>query len=63
MGWAALAILKKLVLSKSMSVEYLKPIFIGQPIRAEGSVQEVKTERKGVMQACIYDEGGEALAK
>ncbi len=63
MGWAALAILKKLVLSKSMSVDYLKPIFIGQQIRAEGSVQEVKTERKGVMQACIYDEGGEALAK
>ena len=63
MGWAALAILKKLVLSRSISVDYMKPVFIGQEIRAEGSVREVESERKGVMQACIYDESDEILAK
>jgi uncharacterized protein (TIGR00369 family) len=63
MGWAALVILKKLVLTKSISVDYLKPIFIGQKIRVEGSVLDVQNERKGVMQACIFDESNEILAK
>lgn len=63
MGWAALAILKKLVLTKSISVDYLKPIFIGQKMRVEGSALDVENERKGVMQACIYDESDEILAR
>ena len=49
MGWAALVILKKLVLTKSISVDYLKPIFIGQKMKVEGSALEIQDERKGVM--------------
>ena len=63
MGWAALAILKKLVLSKSISVDFLKPILTGQEIRVEGSVLELESERKGVMQACIYNDAEEVCAK
>jgi uncharacterized protein (TIGR00369 family) len=55
MGWAALVLLRKLVLSKSISVEFFKPVFTGKEIRAEGSVLEVANDREAVMQGCIYD--------
>ena len=62
MGWAALVLLGKLVLSKSISVEFFRPVFIGKDIRVEGSVLEVRSDREGVMQGSIYD-GNELCAK
>jgi acyl-coenzyme A thioesterase PaaI-like protein len=61
-GWAGLVLLGKLILSKSISVEFFKPIFIGKDIRAEGSVLEVKNDREAVFKASIYD-GNELCAK
>lgn len=63
MGWASLVLLQKLVLSKSISVEFLKPVFVNTGIRAEGSVLEVSSERDGVMQGCIYNDDDEICAK
>jgi uncharacterized protein (TIGR00369 family) len=63
MGWGGLVILRKLVVSKSTTVDYLKPVFIGSEIRAEGSVLRVNSEREGVMQGCIYNDNGEICAK
>lgn len=63
MGWASLAILQKLVLSKSISVEFLKPVFVGTEIRAEGSVLEITSERDAVMQGLIYNDNDEICAK
>ncbi len=63
MGWAGLVILRKLVVSKSTTVDYLKPVFIDSEIRAEGSVLRVNSEREGVMQGCIYNDSGEVCAK
>lgn len=62
MGWAALVLLGKLVLSKSISVEFFKPIFVGKDIRVEGSVLEVGSDREAVMQGSIYD-GNELCAE
>lgn len=55
MGWATLVLLRKLVLSKSISVEFFKPVFIGKEMRTEGSVLEVANDREAVMQGCIFD--------
>jgi acyl-coenzyme A thioesterase PaaI-like protein len=63
MGWAALVILKKLVLSKSMSVEFTKPIFLNTEIRVEGSVLESKNDREAIMQASVYDGNNELCAR
>ena len=63
MGWASLVLLPKLVLSKSISVEFLKPVFIDVRIRAEGSVFEVRNERDGTMQGYIYDDSDDVCAK
>jgi acyl-coenzyme A thioesterase PaaI-like protein len=55
MGWGALVILGKLVLSKSISVEFKSPVVAETEIRVEGSVKEVISERKGVVEGSIYN--------
>lgn len=55
MGWGGLIILKKLVLSKTLEVEFKSPVFTEAEIRVEGSVLEVKSDRKAVLQGCVYD--------
>ncbi len=54
MGWGALVILGRLVLSKTISVEFISPVLAGAEIRVEGSVRDVVSDRKGVMQGFIY---------
>ncbi len=63
MGWAGLVILKKLVLSKTLEVEFKSPVFTDSEIRVEGSVLEVKDERKAVMEGRIYDVNDNICAK
>ncbi|MBN1571830.1 MAG: PaaI family thioesterase [Deltaproteobacteria bacterium] len=55
MGWGGLVILKKLILSKTLNVEFKSPVFTDTGIRVEGSVLEVKGEKKAVMEGRIYD--------
>jgi len=63
MGWAALIILKKLVVSKSITVKFLKPILIGKEIRAEGMVKKINNEREAVLQGYIYNDENEICAQ
>ncbi|MBN2223813.1 MAG: PaaI family thioesterase [Deltaproteobacteria bacterium] len=63
MGWGALVILGKLVLSKSISVEFLSPVIAGKEIRVEGGVREVIGERKGVLQGFIYSDNDVLCAR
>lgn len=62
MGWAALVLLRKLVLSRSISVEFFRPVFIGKEIRVEGKVLDIGNDREAVMQGFIYD-GDELCAR
>ncbi len=62
MGWAALVLLRKLVLSKSITVDFFRPVFIGKEIRVEGKVLEVVDDREAVMQSSVYD-GDELCAR
>ena len=54
MGWGALVILRKLVLSKTISVDFISPVLTGTEIRVEGSVQKINSEREAILQGCIY---------
>lgn len=56
MGWACLALARRLLLSKSIAVDFLRPVRSGQEIRVEGSVREMVSDREAVMQARIYDD-------
>lgn len=63
MGWSGIWLLRRLVLTKNMSVEFLKPIMAGEKIRAEGSVVEVRGERHAVMKAKLCNGEGEVCAR
>lgn len=63
MGWGALVIMKKLVLSKSIAVDFVKPVFINSEIRVEGSMLEVRSEREAVIQGHIYDKNNEICSQ
>jgi len=54
MGWGALVILGKLVLSRSITIEFKRPVPADTEIRIEAGVKDVTGERKGVMQGSIY---------
>lgn len=63
MGWGALVILRKLMVSKSMNVEFIKPVFVNSKIRVEGNVLEEKNEREAIMQGLIYNDVNELCAR
>ena len=54
MSWAAIHLLKTIILTKSMRVDFRKPVFIGQPLRAVGRVVEIKNEREAIMEGLLY---------
>jgi acyl-CoA thioesterase FadM len=63
MGWAALIIPKKMVVSKSITVDFLKPILIGKEIRVEGMVKKINSEREAILQGYIYNDENEICAQ
>jgi uncharacterized protein (TIGR00369 family) len=63
MGWACIALVRKLLLSKSIAVDFLRPVRSGKEIRVEGSVREIVSDREAVMQGCIYDDHDEICAR
>jgi hypothetical protein len=54
MGWGALVILQKLILSKSIAVDFINPVFTDTEMRVEGSVLTVNSEREAVLQGRVY---------
>ena len=63
MGWACITLVRKLLLSKTIEVDFLRPVRSGKEIRVEGSVCEIVNDREAVMQGCIYDDRNEACAR
>ena len=63
MSWAALHFLKRITMTRSMNIEFLKPVYIRNPLKAEGRVLE-RTDRHGaVMEGALYNDKGDICAK
>ncbi len=63
MCWAASHHLKKLVLTKTLTIDFIKPVMTGVEIRAEGKVHEIVNERETIMKGFIYSNKNELLAQ
>jgi uncharacterized protein (TIGR00369 family) len=63
MGWATLHLLKKMTLTKSITVEFLKPVHVDEDIRIEGNTTKVKGDREAVMQGFLYNQDDELCAR
>jgi uncharacterized protein (TIGR00369 family) len=58
MSWAAIYLLKRITLTKSMTIDFLKPVYIGHPLKAEGKVLEIKGKHEAVMEGILSNSDG-----
>ncbi|MBW2607412.1 MAG: PaaI family thioesterase [Deltaproteobacteria bacterium] len=63
MSWSAIYLLKKMILTKSMTVDFIKPVHVGMELKVEGNVFEKQTDREAVMQGRIYNKEGVLCVK
>ena len=58
MSWAAIYLLKRITLTKSMAIEFLKPVYVEQKLRVEGKVLELIGKHEAVMEGCLSNSDG-----
>lgn len=63
MGRTAMYNLKTLVMTKSMTIDFLKPVFIGEELRAEANALEIKNNREAIFEGHLYNEKGRLCAR
>ena len=63
MGRAVIHKTKCLGMTKSMTVDFLKPITVDKDLKAAGKVLEAKNDRECLAEAMIFNENGELCAK
>ena len=63
MSWAAIYLLKRVTMTKSISIDFLKPVYVGNPLRAEGRVLDTKGKHEALMEGCIYNQDEVCCAK
>ena len=61
MSWAAIYLLKRVILTRSMSIEFRKPVSIGTALRAEGLIYEARGPREAVMEGRLYQADNDLL--
>ena len=63
MGWTAIYLLKKVVLTKRMTVDFLKPVFVNQELFVQGEVLEMCDDRNAHVRAAITSPEGDTCAE
>ncbi|MBM9612783.1 PaaI family thioesterase [Desulfobulbus rhabdoformis] len=56
MGWSVIYLLGKIGVTKSITVDFKKPVASENPLMAVGSIQEVVSERKAIVTGEIYNQ-------
>ncbi len=56
MGWSAIYTLRKIVMTKSMTIDYLKPVYIEDKLRVEGKAIERVSDREVIIEGKLYKE-------
>ena len=63
MSRAAIYLLGRVILTKSMQVDFLKPVFTGREITARGRVLEQTGEREAKIRGDLFDAAGTRCAR
>ena len=56
MSWSAIYLLQNYILTKSITVDFLKPVFVGDQVRAVGQVGAQTGKREALMEGALYKE-------
>jgi acyl-coenzyme A thioesterase PaaI-like protein len=62
MSWSAHHLLQKLILTKSIHVEFKRPAYIERPLHVSGRIAEINSEREAVMEAVLENGDGDTCA-
>jgi len=63
MSWSAITMLKRIILTKSMTVDFVKPVYINNELKVEGKVLEHNSERDAQVAGFLYNANGELCAR
>jgi len=62
MSWAAIFLLKRFILTKQMTIQFHRPVYVGSSLYGIGSIKERIRERKAIIKAELFDDKGELCA-
>ena len=63
MGRTMIYLLQRFILTKSMTIEYLKPVPHGREFKVEGRILEVRSEREAAAEGIITNDAGEICTR
>lgn len=63
MSWAAIILTKKFILTKQMTIQFLRPVYVGSSLCCIGSIKEQHGHRKATVQAELLDDQGKVCAR
>jgi uncharacterized protein (TIGR00369 family) len=63
MSWTAIYITKKFILTKTMTIEFLKPLKMGTKLMVKGSIRDIVSEREATLQGFLFDENEKLFAR
>ena len=62
MSWAAIHLLDKIIVTRTMTVEFIKPIHIGQQLKAEGKILKIVNRKEVLMEGGLSSHDGNLCA-
>lgn len=63
MGWAGLYLLRQITLTKKMTVEFSKAVYVGETLKVVGSVVKKNGKRNAEIEGVITRDNGEACVR
>lgn len=63
MGWAGIYILKKLTMTKTMTIDIMKAVYVGEPLRLEARVLGLEGKREALVEGLLFNSAEELCAK
>jgi uncharacterized protein (TIGR00369 family) len=63
MSWAAIYLLKRVPMTKSIAVDFLKPVYVGGALQVQGTVLEKTGKREVLMEGRIFNADNACCAR
>ena len=63
MSWTGIYVLKQITMTKSMTVEFIKPVYIDSELKAEGRVLDKTGKHEALLEGLLYNDQGTLCAR
>ena len=63
MSWATIYLLKQVPMTKSISVDFIKPVYVDRPLKVQGKVLDKVNHREALLEGRIFNEADVCCAK